>query len=643
MTKPIINAFTPFEVPSIQRYKSYLPNAFDETLTILQKVNKVIKTLELLGEVSADVVAQWNEVMTWVMDEGLNDSIIDKINGMIADGSLATILNETIFNTLNMELDAKSDLAYVESKFTSIVSGSPKGVYSSLNALQNAYPSGNTGVYVTTDNGNWYYWNTINNVWTSGGVYQGTVTPANSITSDKRSVLGEWGQLITTQSVNIDSVNKKLIFPSSGYIGVQYRKTNVPLSSLLNAQISLDTPSGSVFIVFDTVSNTILTYELASSLSEQHLFLGWIIWGGSGAIVLNGNFTFDGVTYLKPDSVTTSRVKDQAITTAKRTPLGDLGTLITGYPVNIDTKTKTLNFQGGYIGLGYRDVNINVSSTYANTSYNFNTDSASFLYFDTLTNTLKTAFTLSTLIETDVLIGWIFWDTFSMYFNMNYTVDGRKLGSVSRWSMKTLVALGDSTTWGDNGLGTGSNSISWASQLPKLNGFKTVINSGVKGSTIAIQSGRTDSFVERYSSLDNSADLITVFGGVNDKNKNIPLGTATSTDNNTFYGALNNLITGLINKYPSKLIVFITPMKTAYSTNETFTPNSVGLTLKDYRDAILNRCDYYNLPVLDLYSNLGMSPYVTSQASLYFGDGLHPTEDGYKRVASRIAGFLETV
>jgi hypothetical protein len=30
--------------------------------------------------------------------------------------------------------------------------------------------------------------------------------------------------------------------------------------------------------------------------------------------------------------------------------------------------------------------------------------------------------------------------------------------------------------------------------------------------------------------------------------------------------------------------------------------NKVGKTLKDYRDAIINRCEYYEIPYLDLYN-----------------------------------------
>lgn len=65
------------------------------------------------------------------------------------------------------------ELAAMNTAISNIVSGSPKGVYASLSDLQTAYPTGTTGIYVTSDTGKWYFWN--GSVWTEGGVYQSSV------------------------------------------------------------------------------------------------------------------------------------------------------------------------------------------------------------------------------------------------------------------------------------------------------------------------------------------------------------------------------------------------------------------------------------------------------------------------------------
>ena len=61
-----------------------------------------------------------------------------------------------------------------------VVNCSPKGVYASLSALQTALPSGAQGIYVTNDNGHWYYYN---NGWKDGGVYQSSEA-INAINKD---------------------------------------------------------------------------------------------------------------------------------------------------------------------------------------------------------------------------------------------------------------------------------------------------------------------------------------------------------------------------------------------------------------------------------------------------------------------------
>ena len=66
-----------------------------------------------------------------------------------------------------------------KAELASVASGSPKGVYATLSALQSAYPSGNTNIYVVSADGNWYYWN--GGAWTSGGVYQSEKLADNSV------------------------------------------------------------------------------------------------------------------------------------------------------------------------------------------------------------------------------------------------------------------------------------------------------------------------------------------------------------------------------------------------------------------------------------------------------------------------------
>ena len=66
--------------------------------------------------------------------------------------------------------NVKANTSYVDKKVADIVSGSPKGVYYNLNDLKEAFPNGANGVYITSYNGYWNYWDGSD--WVLGGIYQ---------------------------------------------------------------------------------------------------------------------------------------------------------------------------------------------------------------------------------------------------------------------------------------------------------------------------------------------------------------------------------------------------------------------------------------------------------------------------------------
>lgn len=212
---------------------------------------------------------------------------------------------------------------------------------------------------------------------------------------------------------------------------------------------------------------------------------------------------------------------------------------------------------------------------------------------------------------------------------------------------KIINCLGDSTTWGDNGLGSGSNNISWVNHLQNLMKFKEARNYGKRGSRIAITNDRKDSFLERYNDMNNEADYLTIMGGVNDFQHDVPLGNYTNCiDTNTFYGALNILIKNLIYKYPQACIIFITPTKNNFHHKtkkypNSFQKNNLGLTQIDYVEAIKLTCQKYSIPIIDLFNESGISPFIDIHQKLYTPDGLHFNDAGYQRLAQRIASELQ--
>ena len=109
MNKPKLTEFQRFARLTLAKYERYLPTAFDESLTLLEKMNKLIEYLNEMGILVNDVVDQWNEVMQWVISDGINDVVIDRLNEMVNDGTLQALINETIFTELNNKVDGVVD------------------------------------------------------------------------------------------------------------------------------------------------------------------------------------------------------------------------------------------------------------------------------------------------------------------------------------------------------------------------------------------------------------------------------------------------------------------------------------------------------------------------------------------------------
>lgn len=80
----------------------------------------------------------------WVVTDAYNPTAVDEITAQLAQ------------RATKIELQA-------------VASGSPKGAYASLTELQSAFPTGDTGIYIVSADGNWYYWN--GSAWTVGGQY----------------------------------------------------------------------------------------------------------------------------------------------------------------------------------------------------------------------------------------------------------------------------------------------------------------------------------------------------------------------------------------------------------------------------------------------------------------------------------------
>jgi hypothetical protein len=132
---------TLFNPLQVQQFQRYLPTAFDEGMTLLEKVNKVIIYLNQIGKITNDVLDQWNQVMDWVMADGLDASVDAKLEAMMADGAFTSLIEQGVFtdftNRLN-QVEKNEPIQINDAKYGADVTG----VQVSTSALQSALNDG---------------------------------------------------------------------------------------------------------------------------------------------------------------------------------------------------------------------------------------------------------------------------------------------------------------------------------------------------------------------------------------------------------------------------------------------------------------------------------------------------------------------
>lgn len=163
------------------------------------------------------------------------------------------------------------------------------------------------------------------------------------------------------------------------------------------------------------------------------------------------------------------------------------------------------------------------------------------------------------------------------------------------------------------------------------------------------------------ANLTEDFDILLIMAGTNDFGQDRIIGNpddinADGKDNSfsgSFYGGLNLLIQNIIKKFPEKRIVFITPVIGKRKNGESFfnkkgsengIKNSNGNTIRDFSDAIINRCKYFGIPYIDLTSGCGWNEYNIQYFCQDEDDNfIHPSENGAQRMASYISSQLKSM
>ena len=202
--------------------------------------------------------------------------------------------------------------------------------------------------------------------------------------------------------------------------------------------------------------------------------------------------------------------------------------------------------------------------------------------------------------------------------------------TISYLTGKKIIFMGDSLTM----LNSPHTTMQYYDYIKQWYNTTNIVD-GQSGSQIR-DDGKDSSraFSNRYVNLPDECDIVIVFGGTNDWNvgQNGTLGTIDSTDNTTFYGAMNVLCEGLLNKYPDKLIVFMLPFKHFKEPNRTRNEAMKEVLMKN------------SIPCIDLWEVGGINPNNEKQKSIYMkDDNIHFNELANEKIANLLVGFINSL
>ena len=216
---------------------------------------------------------------------------------------------------------------------------------------------------------------------------------------------------------------------------------------------------------------------------------------------------------------------------------------------------------------------------------------------------------------------------------------------------KIVCFLGDSIT---EGVGVADIAhCRYDNRIKNTYGLQAVYNYGIGGTRIAHQQIPSEKprhdlcFCGRIYDLEPTADVIVIYGGVNDYiHGDAPIGTPEDTTPRTFYGGVEFLMTTAKELYPKAVIAFITPARMCYKGNTDMLPSPRpekrpdAMPLKHYVEIMKEKGRYHGIPVLDLYEALGIDPNDPADSARYTVDGLHFNDLGHGSLAARIGEFL---
>ena len=195
------------------------------------------------------------------------------------------------------------------------------------------------------------------------------------------------------------------------------------------------------------------------------------------------------------------------------------------------------------------------------------------------------------------------------------------------------------------------NVLARTCELSKINTY------AISGSRLAHQTLPSDRprydlcFCGRAYDMDVTADMVIVYGGVNDfLHGDAPFGQIGDTIPTTYCGGVYFLMNFLRETYGNKPIIFMTPARCLlrHEVDDLYPSTHAakrvpGKALIDYVETIIETAKQFDIKVLNLYDDLGIDPHIPEHFDNYTMDGLHFNDQGHAILAQKLKEFIEAI
>lgn len=418
-------------------------------------------------------------------------------------------LSENLDNIIS-SLRTKANDSEIKMLINNIMDGTPKGTYSNLAALQSAKAGGDRGIYITTNNGHWNYWN--GSRWVDGGPYQ----------SPLDGVPNQFG-VIFDGLLTIDRNLKTVTIKKDTWISFG-NKNYAPKEDL---SITYEPTGLSEYVVYDFQNSglSMMTLSTIKNISSTQVILA-IMYKEALHYPVNSRFV-------------------KTIGYAEYTQDSMIGSVVQG-AVIYNNSTGTISFEG----LGEADEIIVSKGTsyYTIKGHEDLQLSSGFMHhlildvmdgkFKLIKSAFRTKGSTFTGKNTEILIASIYLGEITHYSNSNFVRTTKNLVKESysledlivdlQTKRTVLVTLGDSTTDGYRTSNYSNNQISVLAEKPKTyshqlmqllnsstqNRFNhKVYNRGFSGKTINWLKNNLEAILEP---INEKIDYATIAMGIND-------------------------------------------------------------------------------------------------------------------------------